>query len=64
VYEAERGNNSARTETYEQAIALSDRLHAAWRKHPRRQLVSATPHPEDKVDLVRRAILHALEHPY
>ena len=60
VYEAECGNNSARTETYEQAIALSDRLHAAWREHPRRQLVSATPHPKDKTDVVRRAILNAL----
>ena len=42
-------NNTARTETKEQAAELDDKLIAAWTGHPHFRIIDCEAHPEDKM---------------
>ncbi|MBQ8341158.1 MAG: ATP-binding protein [Clostridia bacterium] len=42
-------NNSARTETADEAVALDDRLLAAWRDHPHFYMICSTADPTEKL---------------
>lgn len=55
IYEAQKGNNEARSETYEQALAVGERIKKVWSGHPNFRFIK----DEDwgaKVDAVRAAI--------
>lgn len=56
IFERNRANNPARTETYAQAKALGDRIKKVWRGHPRFIVVSDHPTWEEKLGVVRAAI--------
>lgn len=48
VYEAHKGDNAARTETYEAAAELGRRIRGAWEGHPNFRFVADTPTWEAK----------------
>lgn len=56
VYEANRLNNPARTESWEAARALGDRIRAAWGGHPKFSPIANGASWEDKVEAVRRVL--------
>lgn len=49
-------NNSARTETADEAAILDDRLLAAWRDHPRFYVIGSTADPAEKLRLLTEQI--------
>ncbi len=56
VYERDKDNNGARYETYEQAVALGERIKRAWSGHPRFTLVGNDGGWDRKVASARAAI--------
>ncbi len=48
IYETQRRNNPARSETYEQAMALQERIKLAWNSHPNFHLVRNAKSWEEK----------------
>lgn len=56
-------NNEARTETVEEAIALDDRLKAAWSGHPRQCIIDNSTEFEEKMVRLVAAISSYLEGP-
>ncbi|RVU98690.1 hypothetical protein EII22_02490 [Coriobacteriales bacterium OH1046] len=55
------GNNTARVETPEQAIAVDDRLIAAWERHPHYRIVGNTEDFQEKLDALLSEVLAFLE---
>lgn len=55
VYEREKNNNSARTETYEQSLAQDGRIRQVWGGHPRAYLIDGDTWPA-KVESARCAL--------
>jgi len=53
VYEANRRNNPARSESYEAACALNGKIREVWGGHPRFQVVENGRSWEEKVETVR-----------
>lgn len=60
VFDRERENNPARSETYEQASALGDRIKEVWRGHPRFMLIADQPTWEEKLSVIRAAVHGAI----
>jgi len=60
VYEKMRANNPARSETYEQAVALGERIQEVWSSHPRFRLIPNGNSWEHKaafaLDVIRKFI--------
>lgn len=59
-------NNAARTETPEEAIALDDRLLAAWTGHPHLRVIDNSTDFQGKMDRLVKEIVSLLgeDHPY
>lgn len=56
IYEAIRGNNPARRETYEQAQQLEKRVRSAWQGHPHITFIPHASGWEEKILAVRSMI--------
>lgn len=56
VYEAGLADNPVRYETYEQAIALSERIERAWSGHPNVRIIPAADSISGKISAVQNAI--------
>lgn len=56
VYEAGLKTNAVRYETYEQALALSERIERAWNEHPNVQLIASSADFATKFDAVRSTV--------
>lgn len=56
VYEANKANNPARFETYEQVQRLTDKLYGAWRGHPNFAYIENGAGWHDKEKAVREAL--------
>ncbi len=56
VYEANKGNNPARYETYEQAAATGRRIHEVWNGHPNFRFIRSCDSWDDKLQRVRSAL--------
>lgn len=56
VYDAERTNNPARSETYDAAFELGNQIRNVWRYHPNFHVVSNGASWEEKVEGVRKIV--------
>lgn len=62
VYEAKRRNNPARSEDYEKAFALGEKIKEVWGKHPNFHVIANGQTIQDKADAVKRLIRKFLAH--
>ena len=56
IYEANRFNNSARSEDYQQARELGDKIYEVWRNHPNFVFIGNDGGWNEKVRKVKEAI--------
>lgn len=56
VFEHQRANNPARTETYDAAKDLGDRIKEVWRGHPKFMVITDYPTWEEKLGVIRAAV--------
>lgn len=59
AYEANKHNNPARKESYDQAVELGRKIHAAWKGHPRFHFVDGDTWKE-KVRQARAAVMECI----